>query len=91
MNATANQLIIENDGRHDPFGAAMSLAFDVCEALAYRGADIPFEWDYRMGAGGIDTDSLNPSLDTSNNAELVGIGNHCLAVVEACRAKGLDY
>ena len=91
MNGNAKSLIIENDGQHDPYGAALGLAFDICETLTARGADIPLKWEYQPGIGGIDADSLNPSLDSFNNAELIAIGSDCLAVVEECKRKGLDY
>lgn len=91
MNENAKNLIIENDGQHDPFGAALGLAFDICETLTARGADIPPEWEYQPGLGAIDDDSLNPAFDSFNNAELIAIGNDCLAVVEECKQNGLDY
>ena len=91
MNENAKSLIIENDGKHDPYGAAMNLAFDICEALTARGADIPLEWEYQPGIGKIDADSLNPALKFFNNWELIAIGNDCLAVIEECKQNGLDY
>ena len=85
MNENAKRLIIENDGQHDPYGAAMSLAFDICETLTSRGADIPCDWQYQSGIGVIDADDLNPALANFNDAELVTIGNDCLAVVDECK------
>lgn len=91
MNENAKRLIIENDGQHDPYGAAMNLAFDICEALAARGGDIPCGWQYQSGIGAIDADDLNPDLASFSNAELTAIGDDCLAVVDACKKNGLDY
>ena len=91
MDKNAKRLIIENDGQHDPYGAAMSLAFDICETLTSRGADIPSDWQYQSGIGAIDADYLNPDLANLNNAELLTIGNDCLAVVDECKKNGLDY
>lgn len=91
MNENAKRLIIENDGQHDPYGAAMNLAFDICEALAARGVDVPCEWQYQSGIGAIDADELNPALASFSDAELTAIGDDCLAVVDACKKNGLDY
>jgi len=91
MDENAKRLIIENDGQQDPYGAAMNLAFDICETLAARGGDIPCEWQYQSGIGAIDADDLNPALANFNNAELVTIGNDCLAVVDEYKKNGLDY
>lgn len=91
MNENAKRLIIENDGQQDPYGAAMNLAFDICEALTVRGGDIPCGWQYQSGIGLIDADELNPALASFSDAELTDIGNDCLAVVDACKKNGLDY
>ena len=37
MDKNAKRLIIENDGQHDPYGAAMNLAFDVTPAKYVTG------------------------------------------------------
>jgi len=91
MDKNAKRLIIENDGQQDPYGAAMNLAFDICETLTTRGADIPCDWQYQSGIGAIDADDLNPDLANFDNAELLTIGNDCLAVVDECKKNGLDY
>lgn len=91
MDENAKRLIIENDGQHDPYGAAMNLAFDICETLTARGVDVPCEWQYQSGIGAIDADDLNLALASFNNAELIAIGNDCLKVVDECKKNGLDY
>lgn len=91
MNENAKRLIIENDGQQDPYGAAMNLAFDICEALTVRGGDIPCGWQYQSGIGVIDADELNPALASFSDVELTAIGDDCLAVVDACKKNGLDY
>lgn len=41
--------VIDNDRRHDPWGAAMAAHFALCDVMYHEGLSIPDEWQYRPG------------------------------------------
>lgn len=73
----------------DPWGSVMGLWFDTAEILAYRGDEIPAEWEYR---GSIrEPGELNELLGDHASDYLRLLGNYCYRAADTLRALELDY
>lgn len=87
------QLLIEEGVKHDPWGAGMSVFFQVSAHL-YAVSVCPPEWQYRPGMGGnyIDPeDSLTEFLTGKTADELLEMGNYLYKFSNACERAGLSY
>lgn len=78
---------------YDRWGSAMSMFFDVAEELYRRGEDIPEEWQFRAGAGGVGEPETYEAeiINDADSADILRLGRVLHQYTNMLKRAGESY